>query len=541
MKFIITSIFFVFLSLNTFAQIKISGTKEVKTDNPKQVEFVRKEVEITKTTIEENTVPTSNALDPIEETEKNPINVVVETPNDASSSTNVNTSTQSTNPKQIVVDLNSSSTTTSSSKNVSSPSSESQKKQETEMISHESASPNSCDVKELNSWALGIQTGFAYIQGDVRAKSGFGASLSVQKGFSKRFSIRYQGIYAQVYGQDWKLKPSQSSYLNYKTRISDQSIQALVSLNKKHSNRYVVQFIAGAGFSTKISWTNSFDENGNVYDYSTVIPPTTIREKGEVLESISAIQDKGYETIISADQLSSHIKNTEINPSIILGLGVNVKLSDRLALGLEHRVSWHNTDNLDNFESNSNDLFHYSSVGLQFTLGKNEQALWWKNKETKCCATNNVTNSKAPTTNLTVSEKPKEEVTVEVSKPIVDEVIYIESNIIGYIFFDANSSKIKEEYYSELYKLNLLFEQDPNIKIQIIGHVDNKGSEFGNKTIARERANSLYHFLTGILKMDPSKFEISSVSENNFSVPEGFEVNAKNQSQMNRSITLIYK
>ncbi|MFT4969251.1 MAG: outer membrane protein OmpA-like peptidoglycan-associated protein [Chitinophagales bacterium] len=116
-----------------------------------------------------------------------------------------------------------------------------------------------------------------------------------------------------------------------------------------------------------------------------------------------------------------------------------------------------------------------------------------------------------------------------------------EENIIGYIFFEPNSSTIQQKYYTELYKLNYLLEQMPEVEIMLIGHCDIAGSEFQSKTVARSRAQSVYHFLTGILKMDPEKFSIYAEEKNIYDVPEGENIFATNQSQKNRSVTLIIK
>lgn len=116
-----------------------------------------------------------------------------------------------------------------------------------------------------------------------------------------------------------------------------------------------------------------------------------------------------------------------------------------------------------------------------------------------------------------------------------------EENIIGFIFFKPNSATIQQEYYAELYKLNYLLEQMPDVKLMLIGHSDIEGSEFQNKTIARSRAQAVYHFLVGILKMDADRFEVYGEEKNIYDVPDGETIYATNPSQKNRSVTLIIK
>lgn len=550
MKAIFFSIILSLSSVFTFAQIKISGSDKVQTttSNNKDVQLIKKEVDITRTQVEENksTVIISKEI-------KNAEIITKDDAVDVNIDTTQNTQTEG---EKIVIGLGEpTKTTTSTQSNVIEVGDNSIHKPKADGCCP--PKPGAC-VKH-NTWAIGLTGGLNHIQGDVNAKAGYGGSLNVTKGISKKAALRLQMSFGQAFGQDWKLKNNASSYQNYKTRFSDYSFQVLYALNQKGRDRFLINAFGGLGFLTKHSWTNSFDANGNLYDYTSITPPFEIKDKGNVLSSINDLHDNGYETIVATDQLRHHIKNTQILPSIAFGLNANIKLTKRLDLLVEHRVSWHNDDQLDNFAFNGgSDWLHLTSVGFNFVLGKNNSAVWWMPKK-GACKTNSkeCSSSKAgksyQSTNNTNTSVSNSQSTKGNNGPIMEssstekevktpaQSIFNESNIIGYVFFDLNSSSVKQEYYTELYKLKDLFEQMPNAKIQIIGHYDANNQEKKNSQLSASRAESVYYLLTSILNLDKKHFESFAVTENNFKVPSGQQVNAQNNSEMNRSVTLIIK
>jgi outer membrane protein OmpA-like peptidoglycan-associated protein len=118
---------------------------------------------------------------------------------------------------------------------------------------------------------------------------------------------------------------------------------------------------------------------------------------------------------------------------------------------------------------------------------------------------------------------------------------YKDGEIVGFIFFDENQKKIKQEYYSELFKLNTVIESMPDKQIIIVGHADTQGSEMQNVDIAKARSEAVLDFIVGIFEMDPNRFEVHYEGENNFIVPEGNNINANSKIEMNRSVTIILK
>jgi outer membrane protein OmpA-like peptidoglycan-associated protein len=64
-------------------------------------------------------------------------------------------------------------------------------------------------------------------------------------------------------------------------------------------------------------------------------------------------------------------------------------------------------------------------------------------------------------------------------------------------FFDTDKHHLKPESVLELARLVDVLKQNPEIRIEIIGHTDNTGSESYNQPLSERRAKSVYDFLIG--------------------------------------------
>ncbi len=93
------------------------------------------------------------------------------------------------------------------------------------------------------------------------------------------------------------------------------------------------------------------------------------------------------------------------------------------------------------------------------------------------------------------------------------------------ILFDVNSDKIKPESYGTLKEIAKVLQDNADIKVKIIGHTDNDGSDESNLDLSKRRAASVKNSLTSEFGIDAARMEIDGkgesepVSDNN--TPEG--------------------
>ena len=71
------------------------------------------------------------------------------------------------------------------------------------------------------------------------------------------------------------------------------------------------------------------------------------------------------------------------------------------------------------------------------------------------------------------------------------------SFVLENIFFDFDSYKLKNESSAELKRLIDFLSAYPNMKLQIIGHTDNKGTSAYNEVLSTQRAESVFNYLIG--------------------------------------------
>ncbi|WP_281615570.1 OmpA family protein [Flammeovirga sp. SubArs3] len=79
---------------------------------------------------------------------------------------------------------------------------------------------------------------------------------------------------------------------------------------------------------------------------------------------------------------------------------------------------------------------------------------------------------------------------IELESIKMDQKVELEN-----IFFDTNSSVIKENSFSELNALLNFLQLNPSINIQIEGHTDNTGTDNGNIQLSNDRASAILRYL----------------------------------------------
>lgn len=88
----------------------------------------------------------------------------------------------------------------------------------------------------------------------------------------------------------------------------------------------------------------------------------------------------------------------------------------------------------------------------------------------------------------------------------------VEKIILRTIFFDFDDYSIKESEKPKLENLAEIMGENPDLRLEIIGHTDSKGSDAYNKRLSNNRANSTVRYLTG-KGIDKNRFKITGAGE----------------------------
>ena len=264
--------------------------------------------------------------------------------------------------------------------------------------------------RQQGDYTLGINGGVAYQQSDVATDlSGFGFGLTYGKNliyaphspFS--FDVRSRFQIARSFGTD--IRPSLGIanndalngentldysgeaggdlvYANHKTNQVELGMEGVLTLNGlRETTGLGISFTGGVGvdwYQTKI---DQRDANGLYTDgYSRIDAGGA---KPFNLSQLESLRDGEYETL--ADGFG-RVGKFGIMPS--LGVELDYDLTNNLALGVGHRMTFSGTDLLDgqqwtntNALTGNNDRLHYTSLGLKYrfnqknTIKKNRQPI----------------------------------------------------------------------------------------------------------------------------------------------------------------------
>ncbi len=277
-------------------------------------------------------------------------------------------------------------------------------------------------AKPRNQWEIGIKAGAFTVIGDVPGKfPTFGFGAHVRKALGYLFSLRLEYMHGTGKGLHWqaaqnyRLNPAwvNNGYVptviqtngdqipaqdqifhNYKTNANDLSLQGVFSLNNirfhKAKSGVNLYFFGGIG----ITWyeTNVNALNGSTrYDFNS-IPSGTYPDRKDTKDALKNLLDDSYETPAdSYGNLRMKLFSRTARPSGTIGAGVAFKLSRRINLAIEDRISFIQDDLIDGQRwseqvagapvlTRNFDAYNYATIGLNFNLGsKAVEPLWWLN------------------------------------------------------------------------------------------------------------------------------------------------------------------
>ena len=293
-------------------------------------------------------------------------------------------------------------------------------------------------AKPRNQWEIGIKAGMFGISGDVPGLTptpGFG--LHVRKAFGYVFSMRAEYMYGIGKGLHWLsafnygrnpawapryetvltgLHPATNQpanfstttgglltgtaqldkvFYNYKSKVQDLSIQGVVTLNNIRFHKAKTGFnlygFGGFGATVYDVKVNALNDAGSPYDFSGVSDGTHKTRK-DTRDDLKDLLDDSYET--DADNHGDRrpkLFGQTLKPTLTGGVGIAFKLSNRLNLAIEDRVTFTKDDLLDGQRwqeaalgsptlTRDFDSYNFLSLGLNINIGaKAVEPLWWLN------------------------------------------------------------------------------------------------------------------------------------------------------------------
>lgn len=276
-------------------------------------------------------------------------------------------------------------------------------------------------AKPRNQWEVGLKVGAFNIIGDVPSQfptPGFG--VHVRKSLGYVFSLRAEYIYGMARGVNWKARTSgladhwrDAGYTggaadrvfdNYKSTVQDLSIQGVFTMNNlrfhKGKTGFVVYMLAGLGGTVYDTKVNVLTDAGAKYNFGSISGNNVYKDRKQTIKDVKNLLDAGSYTTEAENEGDSRAKlfGKTLRLSRTFGAGVAIKLSDRLNLALEDRVTMIGDDLLDGVRwqnvsttgsgttgrvlTPSYDIYNYLSLGININIGsktKAVQPLWWLN------------------------------------------------------------------------------------------------------------------------------------------------------------------
>ncbi len=270
-------------------------------------------------------------------------------------------------------------------------------------------------AKPRDQWELGIKVGNFHVNGDVPAQLPMpGFAAHVRKSLGYVFSLRAEYLYGIGRGVSWKARtsgfaqhwtdagygaPGTRVFDNYRTTVQDLSIQAVASLNSirfhKGSTKFLVYALAGVGATIYETKTNVVTDAGALHNFSG-IASNVYKDRRQTIRDVKDVLDAGSYTTDAENYGPSgpRLFGQTVKVSRTVGLGITYKLSERVNLALEDRITFIGDDLLDgvrwqnvattgnNVMTTKDDTYNYLSLGVNINLGnrsKRTEPLWWLN------------------------------------------------------------------------------------------------------------------------------------------------------------------
>lgn len=299
-------------------------------------------------------------------------------------------------------------------------------------------------AKPRNMWEVGVSAGLFNISGDVPSlmlwdKGGYGLGVHVRKALGYVGSVRLDYNYGV--GKGLEFQPSSGYdrnpawnggkgnggdplnanykspghsfvYYNYRSEVHQLNLDMMLSLGNilfHHARTKVDPYVfAGVAANAYQTWVNAYDENFGLYNFDgfATAHGDLHSDRKTVKKDLQALLDDSYETGAESDRKFRRpglFDTKKLTFATSFGAGVQFRVSKRVNISLEDRITFFPTTNEDQLDgqrwdentqtiggsnqivgvpSQNKDGINYFSLGFNFNLGggnRNVEPLYWLN------------------------------------------------------------------------------------------------------------------------------------------------------------------
>jgi hypothetical protein len=245
------------------------------------------------------------------------------------------------------------------------------------------------DYDNTSKLFMGVNLGGTWNTTDVKYKLGAGWGLTLGKSYNYNygkivsFDIRARYLSGNWYGQDTSI----SSLADYSgTALLDYKPQGIIHNFKSKTRRLALELVVHLNGLTEKTGIDPYVFGG--------IGLTFNRTYGNLLQidSLSNYQypadlnalDDTYESVLDG----YNAKKYEVNVMPSLGFGLGYQIGKATTIGVEHKTTFTQKDAFDGVSNSSprskNDLYHYTSLYIQFRVNKTPRANPLPNQTASC-------------------------------------------------------------------------------------------------------------------------------------------------------------
>ncbi|MCB0514453.1 MAG: OmpA family protein [Chitinophagales bacterium] len=498
-------------------------------------------------------------------------------------------------------------------------------------------------AKPRNKTELGIDIGSLYVSGDIKARSwfpGLGIGGHIRRSLGYVFSVRGSIMAGTTYGMNWEGSQGWSGdgnlgghfagpgewvpnpalggddgryyaqfndqgtpdyrglnnnvvFYNYKTQIREAVISGIVNLNNikfhKRRNRWNLYGIFGIGGFLYNTTMDQLNANGEEYDYSGIAYGIDEQRK-DAKQKLKDLWDGDYESQAEKhrdDYWILGVVNKDDNkwsyrPTAHVGIGVAVKLSNTVNLGLESKVTYTNDDLVDGQRwqewgalTREYDTYVFTNASLNFNLGRKNsvEPLWWMNpidytaSKDDCCDDFKLADADGDGVPDMFDEEPdsRKDCPVDTRGRMLDsdgdgvldcddcqphtprhlidkindcgaafeaccrDTLIIERVIeapraykapcdamgLPNVLFDLNHYGLRPEFDAQLQAVASYMNANPDVRLCVVGHTDNRSGDAYNNVLSWKRANEVANKLSSQFGIPRNRLVVQYSGEGN--------------------------